>query len=77
MRQTPQRRSTSHQGHHLRGADRMGGAVAVSGKMHGVGRLESLNGDVYEGEFEHHAYHGLGRFTKRGGDTYLGESAAR
>lgn len=41
--------------------------------MHGVGRLTSLNGDTYEGQFENHEYHGLGRFTKRGGDTYIGK----
>ena len=40
--------------------------------MHGVGRLQSANGDYYEGEFKHHKYHGVGTFTKANGDKFMG-----
>jgi hypothetical protein len=42
-------------------------------KVHGVGRLTSPNGDVYQGAFRANKFHGLGRFTKGNGDTYLGQ----
>ena len=42
-------------------------------KVHGVGRLTSPNGDVYQGAFKANKFHGLGRFTKGNGDTYLGQ----
>ena len=42
--------------------------------MHGVGRLSSANGDVYEGNFENGKYHGVGVFRKANGDVFMGVS---
>ncbi|GKY97678.1 hypothetical protein MPSEU_000726000 [Mayamaea pseudoterrestris] len=49
------------------------GCFAAPGHLHGQGRLEWQNGDVYNGEFDHGHRHGQGQYVWADGRHYQGE----
>lgn len=44
----------------------------VDGLMHGSGKLQYENGDVYDGEFDHGKKQGYGTFNYHNGGKYVG-----
>ena len=53
-------------------ATRYEGCLDSEGQWHGTGRWSSVNGDVYEGNFEHGERHGFGIYTWSDGRQYQG-----
>ena len=45
----------------------------MNGSRHGIGKMKSANGTIYNGQFENDKKHGIGHYSFKNNSSYFGE----